>query len=192
MPEDTLLQEIQKSKSNVDKLVSEAIDRKDKDWIFDDNIFYWQNCIYIPRDQKLRGRIIQAHHDTVLSGHPGQYKTWELVARNYWWPGLNRDVAKYVKGCEKCQATKAHRTRPTGLLNPHDVPTEPWEMVGTDLIGELPSAHGYNAIAVVIDHMTKHLHLFPTHMTLTSEGMARIYRDKIFPVHGMPRKIIHN
>ena len=29
-------------------------------------------------------------------------------------------------------------------------------------------------------------------MTLTSEGMARIYRDKVFPIHRMPRKIIHD
>ena len=29
-------------------------------------------------------------------------------------------------------------------------------------------------------------------MSLTSEGMAKIYRDKIFLIHGLPRKIIHD
>ena len=32
----------------------------------------------------------------------------------------------------------------------------------------------------------------PTSMSLTSEGMAKIYLDKIFPIHGLPKKIIHD
>ena len=60
------------------------------------------------------------------------------------------------------------------------------------MIGELPEAGGYNAIAVFIDHFTKRLRLIPTHMSLTSEGMAKMYRDKIFPIHGLPRKITHD
>ena len=95
------------------------------------------------------------HHDTVLTGHPGQYKTWELISHNHWWPQMNRNIAQYVCGCEKCQATKTHHTCPMDLLNPHDVLSEPWEVIGTDLIGELLEAHGYNAIAIVIDHFTK-------------------------------------
>ena len=29
-------------------------------------------------------------------------------------------------------------------------------------------------------------------MSLTSEGMAKMYRDKIFPIHGLPQKITHD
>ena len=29
-------------------------------------------------------------------------------------------------------------------------------------------------------------------MSLTSEGMAKVYWDKIFPIHGLPKKIIHD
>ena len=127
----------------------------DKDWTFEDNMFYWKNWIYIPKNQGLRGKIIKAHHDSILAGHPGQYKTWELITCTYWWPSVNRDIAQYVKGCKKCQATKVHRMKPVGLLKLHDVPLEPWETIGTDLIGELPEARGYNAIAVVTDKFTK-------------------------------------
>lgn len=102
------------------------------------------------------------------------------------------DIHRYIQGCKKCQATKVHHTKLVGKLHPHDVPLEPWEMVGVDLIGALPKARGYNAIAVFVCHMTKWIRIFPTHMSLTSEGMAIMYQDKIFPVHGLFRKIIHN
>jgi len=48
---------------------------------------------YIPKDEKLKIEIIQLHHDTLITGHRRQYKTVELVTRNYWWP----EVIKKVK-----------------------------------------------------------------------------------------------
>lgn len=103
----------------------------------------------------VRGCIISLHHDTQVTGHPGQYKTIKLLTQTYWWPGVTRDVKAYVTGCEKCQATKVHRQKPVSPLHPHDVPNGPWEIVGTDLIGALPESGGYNAISVTTDHFTK-------------------------------------
>ena len=111
----------------------------------------------------------------------------ELITRTYWWLGISRDVQKYVDGYKRCQATKMHCTKPVGLLHPHDVPTEPWQVVGMDMIRELPEAGGYNAIAVFVDHFTKRLRLVPSHTTCTSEEMAWIYRDHIFLIHGLKR-----
>jgi len=28
------------------------------------------------------------------------------VTRNYWWPGVTKDVGKYVDGCDMCQRIK--------------------------------------------------------------------------------------
>ena len=191
-PEEDLVKEIRENAHLRDPQIVKAMKEKNSEWTTEDNIFYWQKCIYVPPNKELCGKVIRAHHDTILAGHPGQYKTWELITRTYWWPSISRDVAKYVRGCEKCQATKTHRNKPVGLLHPHDIPSEPWEIISTDLIGELPESGGYNAIAVVIDKFTKRLRLIPTSMSLTSEGMAKVYRDKIFPIHGLPKKIIHD
>ena len=148
--------------------------------------------IYVPRDTTLRGDIVRAHHDTRIAGHPGQYKTFELITRNYWWPGLQRDVNRYVEGCEACQRTKARRTLVKAPLHPHSVPLGPWEVISVDLIGELPESAGYNAICVVVDRFSKQIHVVPTQTSLTAHGMAKIYRDQVFRLHGIPRKIIHD
>jgi len=39
--------------------------------------------VYVPKDEKLRVEIIWLHHDTLIVEHRGQWKTVELVTRNY-------------------------------------------------------------------------------------------------------------
>ena len=58
--------------------------------------------VYVPLDAQLWHDIVEAHHDTPVTGHLGWWKTTELVARNYWWPGMGCYIAKYVKGCDLC------------------------------------------------------------------------------------------
>ena len=66
------------------------------EWERDGDLVYREGRICVPKDETLRGDIIRSHHDTPIAGHPGQFKTYELITRNYWWPGLQRDVNRYV------------------------------------------------------------------------------------------------
>ena len=52
----------------------------------------------MPKDEKLRAEIIRLHHDTPIGGHGRQWKTVELVTRNFWWPGITKEVKRYVEG----------------------------------------------------------------------------------------------
>ena len=52
--------------------------------------------VYVPRGAKLRHDVVREHHDSTIAGHPGRWKTLELVSRNYWWPGMTRYIADYV------------------------------------------------------------------------------------------------
>ena len=40
------------------------------------------------------------------AGYGGRWKTVELVTRNYWWPGVTRDIGRYVERCDLCQRIK--------------------------------------------------------------------------------------
>ena len=42
----------------------------------------------------------------------------------------------------------------------------------------------------MVDHYTKQVHLFPVTSQITADGVASIYFDYVFPLHGIPRKII--
>ena len=128
-----------------------------QDWNFENGLLLYRGKIYIPKDkdEELRRQIIKMHHDLPSAGHPGRWKTYELISRNYWWPGLTTYVKKYVTGCDMCQRMKNRPQQPYGPLQPNPVPTGPWEVISIDLITQLPESDGYNAICVVVDRFTK-------------------------------------
>ena len=186
-----LLQRIKRATKNRDRRVVKALQNEEKDWAEDETgIVTWQDRIYVPKDKRLREDIIRQHHDSPLAGHPGRYKTQELITRNYWWPGIHCDVREYVTGCDTCQRMKPHRVKPPAPLVPNEIPTEPWKVVSIDLIGELPESQGHNAICVIVDRFSKQVHAIPTTIEITSEGIARILRDHVFKLHGIPEKVI--
>ena len=96
----------------------------------------------------------------------------ELVARNYWWPGLSQYVAKFVRGCDTCNQVKTFPTQKVGKLIPNKIPDWCWQIISVDMIGELPESRGYNAIMVIVDRLSKRIHATPTVTALDSAGVA--------------------
>ena len=77
-------------------------------WTYDAGILTYQGCIYVPADADLRHSVITRHHDYPTAGHPGVLKTRQLVASEFWWPGLASYVRSYVRGCALCQQHKVN------------------------------------------------------------------------------------
>ena len=123
--------------------------------------------------------------------HPGRCRTLELLSWLYWWPSMMAFVSKYVSGCDTCQWSKPAQ-HPWSILQPHDMPEGPWQMIGVDLITGLPWVNNYDVIAVYIDHYSKQVHIIPTTSNVDAEGMVDIYYQEIFWLHGVPTKIISN
>ena len=103
---------------------------------------------------------------------------------------MKKDVERYIRGCSNCQMFKTSKQRLTPPLQPHNVPKGPWHTIALDLIGPLPKSNGYDAILTVIDRFTKKAFFLPTMSTVTSMGIAKLYRDNVFREHGLPKKMI--
>jgi len=82
--------------------------------------------VYVPKNEELKVEIIQLHYDIPVAGHRGKWKTIELVMRNYWWPGVTRNIEKYVEECDMCQRMKNRMEVPAGKLKLSEVPEKPW------------------------------------------------------------------
>jgi transposase InsO family protein len=188
--DDDFLARSRRRHANRDAIVTKKLILKEKGWAEADNLVMWKGRVYIPIDRKLREDIIRKHHDSTLAGHPGRYKTHELITRDYWWPRILSDIRKYVEGCESCQRTKPKHTFPAAPLHPNQIPTQPWEHISVDIIGPIPESAGNNAILVIVDRFSKMIKVIPTSTGITSLGVARCFRDHVFRSHGIPRKVI--
>ena len=187
---DAIMNDIRRYRLNRDEAVRRGFTARDRDFQESDGIVTYRGMVYVPRNDDLRARIVRAHHDTALAGHPGERATRHAVMRNFWWPSMGRYIAQYVKACDVCQRTKPRHGALAAPLHPHASPDHPWQIASADLIGPLPEAQGYNAILVVADRGTKQYIIAPTNVTVTSEGVARLYRDHVFRRVGLFEKLI--
>lgn len=189
--EDEIITRIRASRGSMDKSVKKMLEKKEIGWTDDGKgLITWRDRIYIPRDRGLRERIIRLNHDTPSAGHPGRNKTHELITRDYWWPNIQRDVRKYVEGCEACQRTKIHHGKKATPLHPHLIAKQNWEVISVDMIGPLPESNGHNALIHVVDTRSKQLIAIPADTDLTAEGWATLFIQNVYRRVGLPRKII--
>jgi len=151
---------------------------------------YKEGKVYVPKDERSRAEIIRLHHDTPIGGHGGQWKMVELVTRNFWWPGITKEVKRYVEGYDICQWNKNHMEQLAGKLMPNSIPEKPWTHISADFITKLPLAQGYDSILVVVNRLTKMVYFIPTTEKTSAEGLARLFRDNVWKLHGLPESTI--
>ncbi|SGZ26524.1 BQ5605_C024g09932 [Microbotryum silenes-dioicae] len=155
-----------------------------------DNLLLHHDKIYIPNAEPLKVKLLAQAHDSLLSGHPGQVKTFELLDRNYTWPGMRQFVNNYVKTCDSCQRNKPTHHRKHGHLQPLPIPSKPWSSLSMDHIVDLPPSSGFDCVLVVVDRLTKEAHFIPTHKTDSSRDLARTFLTHVFKLHGLPTDIV--
>jgi RNase H-like domain found in reverse transcriptase/Reverse transcriptase (RNA-dependent DNA polymerase)/Integrase zinc binding domain/Chromo (CHRromatin Organisation MOdifier) domain len=160
------------------------------EWSQSDGLLQFRGKIYVPNDPELRRRIVSLHHDTLVAGHPGRWKTLELVTRNYWWPQMSRYIGQYTTTCDLCVRTKVQRRAPVGELHPVPVPEQRWSTISVDFIVELPESNGHDSVMVVVDSVSKTSHFVPTNTTVTALGSARLYMRNIWKLHGLPDVVL--
>ena len=77
-----------------------------------------------------------------------------------------------------------------GELHPLKIPEGSWKEISIDIIRPLPKSNGKNAIIVIMDQFTKMIHLKATTTNVSCEEIAKIYQNKIWKLHGVPRAIL--
>src|SRR5258708_7939804 len=160
------------------------------EWTCAEGVVLYRGKVYVPDNPQLHHNLVHAHHSATVAGHPGHWKTLELVSQNYWWPGLSRYIARFVTGCDACNQTKTFPTQKVGKLIPNKVPDRHWQVISVDMIGELPDSKGYNAVLVVVDRLSKRIHAIPTVTSLDSAGVTRLFLEHIWHHHGLPEEVI--
>ena len=122
-PEEEIVKRIKEAKDKDEEVIKIVEEMKkagvktlrDEEWQIEEGLVLKEGRVYVLKDERLRVEIIRLHHDTPIAGHGGQWKMVELVTRNYWWPGITKEIKRYVEGCDQCQRMKNRAEMPAGL-----------------------------------------------------------------------------
>ena len=137
----------------------------------------------------MRLLVASSAHDTKVAGHFSKHKTVDIIRRDFYWPDLDKWIAKYVKECDVCQRNKKVRDHEYGLLQPLEVPYAPWSSISMDFIVGLLTVHGYNQIWTVVDRFSKIMH-FITLKSTSARELADSFVKEIWRLHGLPLDIV--
>ncbi|KAL2102408.1 hypothetical protein ACEWY4_001576 [Coilia grayii] len=108
-------------------------------------------------------QLLTEFHTSHLGGHCGVEKTLDALNNRYYWPGMSVDVKNWV--------------------------SEPWEIVGMDLVGKVhKTKDGYEYICVLVDYFTKWSEAFPLRGK-TAEEVSRCIVN-LFYKFGAPMRIL--
>ena len=95
-----------------------------------------------------------------------------------------------MEGCDQCQKMKNRAEMLAGKLRPNQVPERPWQHISVDFIMKLLVSKDHDLILVVCDRFLKMSHFVATTEKITAEGLARLFRDNVWKLQGLPESVI--
>ena len=157
-----------------------------------DGVLLYENRYVIPNDSALKLKIMAECHDSKVAGHFGQFKTIERLKQNFFWSKMDDEVRDYVRSCDVCQRDKISRRKKYGLLQPLEIPHQPWKSISMDFITGLPESNGFTQIWVVVDRLTKMAHFIPmvTGKESPARDLALTFAREVWRLHGLPADIV--
>lgn len=140
-----------------------------------DDIIYRQDRIVLP--QSLRHRALEQVHST----HLGIDKTKYILRGQFWWPGMDKQIANYIGKCNVCKAFKAKNRN---YRQPWPEPSQPWERIHVDFAGPIQNKY----LLVVVDAYSGYPEVFITSDMKSDTVITRLRR--LFSQLGVPTCLV--
>jgi hypothetical protein len=158
------------------------------DYHFQNGLLYKLNKLRVPKEKRLQ--LIREAHTSKIAGHFGVGKTIANLQSYVYWPIMQEDVARYIRGCILCCTINPNK-RKQGLYHPLHVPTGPWEIISMDFVGCLPTTKkGHDYLYVVVDRFNKMCILMPCKKTIIGQEATNKFFEQVWVHFGIPRSII--
>nr|ABA97403.1 retrotransposon protein, putative, unclassified [Oryza sativa Japonica Group] len=153
-------------------------------------ILRYKNRLYVGAGTDLRAKLQQSFHDSALGGHSGERATYQRAKLLFYWPGMKKDIASYVKLCPVCQKNKSEHNLQPGLLHPLPVPEMAWTHISMDFIEGLPKSDNKDVIWVIVDRFTKYAHFVALSHPFTADQIVTQFVENYYKHHGLPAVIV--
>lgn len=145
------------------------------------------NQVVVPK--VYRNEILSMAHGLPLGGHLGVNKTVNKILKQFFWPGLRKDVSSFCKTCHTCQVVGKHKLDPPAApLQPIPAFGEPFSKVIVDCVGPLPKTRlGNQYMLTIMCAATR----FPEAIPLRNIKAATVAKAliKFFTLFGLPKEV---
>ena len=112
---------------------------------------------------KLTAALVQEAHGQLLTGHDGVFKTRERLLQSYYWPNMDADVIRHIRGCRRCQERRIDDRPQPHLLTPLPQCSAINQRVHVDMFGPLKTSDsGKKYILVMTDAFSKYVEIVAT------------------------------
>lgn len=146
-----------------------------------------QKRIYVP--EQSRPWLMNLSHDNPIhGGHLGVKKTYRKLLR-YWWPGMSRDVERYIRSCETCQRFKNPAGLPPGYLQSIPV-SKVFEHVHVDMVGPVKTTYRGNSYIITATDAFSKWAFARACQTIKTSDVIKFMEECILAVHGKPQVLI--
>ena len=151
-------------------------------WVEDGRTF---KCILVA--QVLQDFMIILAHD--YSGHNGSRRTYNCLKRQYYWPGIRKQIFRHCKRCKEC--VLQNQGQPEKCFSHFNSPDLPMEFICMDLVGPIhpPSSRGNKYVLMVIDMLTGFTMAVPIE-NKNVETICDAYKNHIYCTFGGSSRIL--
>ncbi|UYV74293.1 hypothetical protein LAZ67_11002900, partial [Cordylochernes scorpioides] len=144
--------------------------------------------LVVPENKKRE--IMKEYHNHMSNDHLSVARTMYRIKSKYFWPSMLNDVLEFVKTCHLCQSRKGSNKLPSGLLQPIPPANFPFERIGIDFVGPLPSTKNREKwIIVLTDYYTRYAETKAVSEATVKE-VSKFLVEDIFLRHGAPQYLI--
>jgi hypothetical protein len=49
---------------------------------------YYRDRLYVPDYPELHAKLVRSYHESAIAGHMKRARTYEVLSRDYYWPGM--------------------------------------------------------------------------------------------------------
>ena len=130
-----------------------------------------------------RKLALKGVHDE--AGHQGKDKTLWLARQRFYWPGLEKDVEKWLQNCSRCILRK----KPPQIAELMSITSSrPMELVCMDFLSLEMSKGGFEHILVVTDHFTRYAQAIPC-KNQTAQTTAKALYESFIRFYSFPERL---
>lgn len=124
------------------------------DYKLQEGVLLYKGRLVIPYNPGIKLKLLKYLHDDPTAGHGGLLKTLHKAYKDFFWPGMKKDIGSYIQSCTVCQTCKHSQDKPAELLQPLPIPNETWTHVSMEFIEGLPTSQGKSVIWVIVDRLS--------------------------------------